>query len=99
MSENIKLGTKLVGEIEGKFLVKSYQRGYRWSKDEVIRLLEDIKQNENKYHKNFEYTANIPLNSFGKELINVLVNIELVLASMLKKENSTLLLKHSQNKI
>lgn len=47
MSENIKLGTKLVGEIEGKFLVKSYQRGYRWSKDEVIRLLEDIKQNEN----------------------------------------------------
>ena len=46
-----------------------------------------IKQNENKYQKNFEYTANIPLNSFGKELINVLVNIELVLASMLIKEN------------
>lgn len=47
MSENINLGTKLVGEIEGSFLVKSYQRGYRWSKDEVIRILEDIKQNEN----------------------------------------------------
>lgn len=47
MAKNIILGTKLVGEIEGDFLVKSYQRGYRWTKDEVIRLLEDIKQNEN----------------------------------------------------
>ena len=47
MKENINLDTKLVGEIEGEFLVKSYQRGYRWSKDEVVRLLEDIKQNEN----------------------------------------------------
>lgn len=47
MKENINLDTKLVGEIEGNFLVKSYQRGYRWSKDEVVRLLEDIKQNEN----------------------------------------------------
>ena len=47
MNENIKLCTKLVGDIEGDFLVKSYQRGYRWSKDEVVRLLEDIKQNEN----------------------------------------------------
>lgn len=47
MKENINLDIKLVGEIEGNFLVKSYQRGYRWSKDEVVRLLEDIKQNEN----------------------------------------------------
>lgn len=32
-----------VGEIlGGKFLVPEYQRGYRWSRDEVIELLEDI---------------------------------------------------------
>ena len=27
--ENIQLGEKLVGEIEGEFYVPSYQRGYR----------------------------------------------------------------------
>ena len=32
MKENINLDTKLVGEIEGNFLVKSYQRGYRYMK-------------------------------------------------------------------
>ena len=44
MSEII-LNTKLVGSIEGKFYVPSYQRGYRWGKDEVTRLLEDIYDN------------------------------------------------------
>ena len=42
MSAEIKLETKLVGSIEGKFYVPSYQRGYRWGKEEVTRLLEDI---------------------------------------------------------
>lgn len=44
MSEII-LDTKLIGAIEGKFYVPSYQRGYRWGKDEVTRLLEDIYAN------------------------------------------------------
>lgn len=38
----IKLEAKKVGEIEGKFYVPSYQRGYRWDKEEVIRLLDDV---------------------------------------------------------
>lgn len=38
----IKLELKLVGDVRGKFMVKSYQRGYRWGKEEVIRLLDDI---------------------------------------------------------
>ena len=41
----IKLETKLVSEIEGTFYVPSYQRGYRWGKDEVLRLLDDVLQN------------------------------------------------------
>lgn len=41
----IVLETKLVGAIEGKFFVPSYQRGYRWGKDEVTRLLEDVYAN------------------------------------------------------
>ena len=45
MENNITLETKLVGEISGDFFVPSYQRGYRWGKDEVTRLLEDIYQN------------------------------------------------------
>lgn len=42
---DIVLDTKLVGAIEGKFYVPSYQRGYRWGRDEVTRLLEDISAN------------------------------------------------------
>ncbi len=38
----IKLETKLVGDITGEFYIPSYQRGYRWGKDEVNRLLDDI---------------------------------------------------------
>ena len=41
----IILDTKLVGSIDGKFYVPSYQRGYRWGEDEVTRLLEDIYRN------------------------------------------------------
>ena len=37
-----KLETKFVDDIAGKFFVPSYQRGYRWSKSEVVRLLEDV---------------------------------------------------------
>lgn len=37
-----KLETKLVDNIQGKFIVKLYQRGYRWGKAEVNRLLDDV---------------------------------------------------------
>ncbi len=43
--EEIILDTKLVGNISGKFFVPSYQRGYRWGKDEVTRLLDDVSTN------------------------------------------------------
>ena len=43
----IKLETKLVGTIQGDFYIPSYQRGYRWGKDEVSRLLDDIYSNGN----------------------------------------------------
>jgi hypothetical protein len=36
------LRPELVGNIVGEFLVPSYQRGYRWGRDEVTRLLDDI---------------------------------------------------------
>lgn len=42
MNSQITLGTKLVGDIKGDFYVQSYQRGYRWGKPEVERLLDDI---------------------------------------------------------
>lgn len=38
----IVLETKLVGSIDGDFMVKSYQRGYRWGREEILRLLDDI---------------------------------------------------------
>lgn len=36
------LEDRFVGDIEGKFFIPAYQRGYRWGVDEVTRLLEDI---------------------------------------------------------
>ena len=39
---NAKLETRFVSEIEGKFLVPDYQRGYRWGTAEVTRLLDDV---------------------------------------------------------
>jgi uncharacterized protein with ParB-like and HNH nuclease domain len=44
-NSDIKLETKLVGSVEGKFNIPSYQRGYRWEKDQVSRLLDDIYTN------------------------------------------------------
>ena len=44
MEKAIILKPKLVSEIEGVFFVPSYQRGYRWSKNEVLQLLEDIEE-------------------------------------------------------
>lgn len=39
-----ELRPELVGNISGKFFVPSYQRGYRWGRDEVARLLDDIQE-------------------------------------------------------
>ena len=47
-NSQILLETKLVSEIEGTFYVPSYQRGYRWGEDEVLRLLNDVYQNGKK---------------------------------------------------
>ena len=48
MHNQIILETKLVSEIEGTFFIPSYQRGYRWGEDEVLRLLNDIYSNGKK---------------------------------------------------
>jgi hypothetical protein len=37
------LEPRLVGDVEGTFFVRDYQRGFRWGTDEVRRLLDDIK--------------------------------------------------------
>ena len=37
------LEPRTVGAIKGRFFVPSYQRGYRWGRGEVERLLDDIK--------------------------------------------------------
>lgn len=40
--EKIVLSTKLVGDIVGEFYIPAYQRGYRWGKEEVEMLLNDM---------------------------------------------------------
>lgn len=46
--DTTKLETKVVGGIKGNFLIPSYQRGYRWGRNEVERLLTDIYENGDK---------------------------------------------------
>ena len=46
-----------VDEISGDFFIPSYQRGYRWTAVEVVRLLEDVygiilNKIENEKHNN-----------------------------------------------
>lgn len=48
MNNNIILAPKFVGDISGKYFIPSYQRGYRWGKEEVERLLDDIYTNGDK---------------------------------------------------
>lgn len=45
-NRQVRLEAKLVANITGTFYVPSYQRGYRWGKDEVLRLLNDIYDNK-----------------------------------------------------
>ena len=40
----MNLEEKIISEITGKFTIEAYQRGYRWGKDEVEYLLEDINE-------------------------------------------------------
>lgn len=46
---------RCIGEISGEFFVPAYQRGYRWTVDDVTRLLDDIEQSLNQ-HKDKPYT-------------------------------------------
>lgn len=45
MNNNIQLGEKIVGDIQGEFYIPSYQRGYRWDETQVRALLDDIYEN------------------------------------------------------
>lgn len=37
-----KLEHKIIGDLRGQFVVPAYQRGYRWTRDDVNRLLNDL---------------------------------------------------------
>lgn len=41
-ADGTELELKVVGQIEGEFFVRSYQRGYRWGPEEVGQLLDDL---------------------------------------------------------
>lgn len=69
MNNEIKLETKLVGNIEGNFFVPSYQRGYRWRKEEVVRMLDDIYSTEGKRNYCLQPVV-VKKNENGFELID-----------------------------
>lgn len=42
---NIELETRNVGDLKGLFFLPNYQRGYRWGKEEIERMLDDLYEN------------------------------------------------------
>lgn len=36
MSNNVILEAKPIGKIKGRFFIPTYQRGYRWTKSQVV---------------------------------------------------------------
>ncbi|MBI9041962.1 DUF262 domain-containing protein [Lutibacter sp.] len=46
VTENALLEPKLVSNIKGEFFIPAYQRGYRWEKEHVEMLLNDILENK-----------------------------------------------------
>lgn len=57
------LQPKLVGDIKGHFYVPAYQRGYRWGREEVSRLLEDIWESKDKSY----YLQPVVVKKYGEE--------------------------------
>jgi uncharacterized protein with ParB-like and HNH nuclease domain len=47
MDNKVILEPKLVGSIEGNFIIPEYQRGYRWQSEHITMLLNDIWENGN----------------------------------------------------
>jgi uncharacterized protein with ParB-like and HNH nuclease domain len=45
MTDNAILEPKLIGDIKGKFFIPAYQRGYRWEREHILMLLNDIWEN------------------------------------------------------
>lgn len=41
-----QLTTRFVGDVTGDFFIPAYQRGYRWGEQEVLRLLNDIRDSD-----------------------------------------------------
>lgn len=57
------LEPRLVGDVEGDFYVPAYQRGYRWGRDEVGRLLDDIWESRDEAY----YLQPVVVKQYGDE--------------------------------
>lgn len=56
---------KVVTQLKGIFHIPSYQRGYRWTSDEIVRLLDDVY--ENRDQKKSYYLQPIVVKNLSKE--------------------------------
>lgn len=62
MGKSGLLEDRFVGDIEGRFFIPAYQRGYRWGEDEVTRLLDDIAESR---HQSAYYLQPIVVKSMA----------------------------------
>lgn len=58
-------GEQGVPHVEGQFYISAYQRGYRWGRDEVRQLLDDIRTNA----KEAEATRTTPADYYLQPIV------------------------------
>ena len=71
---NIILDTKNVGKIKGLFYLPDYQRGYRWTSEEIKLLLDDIYESAGKPYCLQPYTSSA---SIWKQNWEIYMNLAL----------------------
>ena len=74
--------SKGILEIEGKFWVPDYQRGYRWGTTEVELLLNDIMENREQHGKNY-YLQPIVVKTIDKDYYELIDGQQRLTTSML----------------
>ena len=90
MKSNVLLEIRSIGEIEGRFYVPSYQRGYRWTSSQVEALLNDIWDSSERKEETYCLQPIVLMeNKLGYELIDGQQRFTtiLILLNYIKKRN------------
>ena len=96
MKSNVLLEIRSIGEIEGRFYVPSYQRGYRWTSSQVEALLNDIWDSSERKEETYCLQPIVLMeNKLGYELIDGQQRFTtiLILLNYIKRRNLPIIIE------